>query len=348
MQAEISTIQVQLINITYKSYKMTELILRDVGDGLNLIIHNNKHSDLTVDFGGNKNLCWHCHFIDNFLLTHFHKDHYEGFSNCNPTHCYLQLDNFYFPAMPSFTDNKVFYFSLLAMNIRISSKFPIQGTILNILRKLNRKPLNFIPVAKDDIIILGSNKYEILWPPKELKEEETLIDIKRAIEDFEKAKESDPELNKIYKHIYEYFSDRDINEPDEFNYDFLQPKISDEVNDLVKKANDSLRSAANRLSVDFRQDDNILFLGDLKEKEILLVVDELSKNHNTTYDILISAHHGTHWHNCLNSITCNICLASVGQRLRNNIVYDYKNISNKFIRTDEWGDIRVSQRLKLK
>ena len=62
---------------------MLNMTLKDVGDGLHLYIENEDNYYLTIDFGGDKNINHHYgtfgyHFIDSFLLTHFHADHYNG------------------------------------------------------------------------------------------------------------------------------------------------------------------------------------------------------------------------------------------------------------------------------
>lgn len=331
---------------------MKKLILRDVGDGLNLLIKKDGIYNLVVDFGGDKNLDCFVFFIDSFLLTHFHNDHYNGILKCNANNSLWYLNNFYHPIMPKFQDNKLFFMYLLAMNIRVTKNHPIQNTILGFVRKLNRTPLNFIPIGTGDIIFCGNSKYEILWPPKELKEEDTLMQIKTAIIDFERAKEIDSTLKDIYQNIEKLYSDKNINELNEIEIetatDAIQEETSNEFSETIRTANDSLRRAANRLSVAFRQDDNILFLGDLEKNEINHVVDELVKQHKITYKILIAAHHGTHWGNSLKSIKCKICLASVGESLRSHIKNDYKNISNKFIRTDLWGDIKILNKVEIK
>lgn len=330
---------------------MQKMLLRDVGDGLNLIINNNNYHDLTVDFGGQENIDCFCFFHDSFLLSHFHADHYSGILNCNYHHCHWDLDNFYLPRMPRFVESKNFFMCLLTMNIRISKKHPIQNSILDIVEKrLNRKPINFKAVSKGDIFLCGNSKYEILWPPIELTEEEALTDIRNAIKDFDEAKKNDSQLGEIYRRIYNIFSDRDIDEVSlsQQTEDYPLTEFDGELSEIVKKANKSLRKAANRLSVAFRQDDNILFLGDLEKREIESVVKDLIDNQNIVYDILIAAHHGTHWEMSLTKIGCDICLASVGQTLRGKINYEYNAIANKFVRTDEWGDIRITKRNRVK
>lgn len=328
---------------------MERMLLRDVGDGLNLLINNNKYHYLTVDFGGDENIDCYCCFRDSFLLTHFHSDHYNGILKCSHLHCGWDLDFFYHPAMPSFTESIYFFMCLLTMNIRISRHHPLQNTILDLVKRINRKPVNFRPVSKGDIIVCGNRKYEILWPPKVLTDEEVLTDIRRAVSDFEEAKKSDRRLEEIYHNIYNKYSERDINSVDIIEHSEPIPyEFEGELSEIVKKANKSLRKAANRLSISFRQDDNILFLGDLEKHEIECVVSDLVHNHNICYDILIAAHHGTHWDSSITSIKAEICLASIGQTLRKHMKYEYKSISNKLVRTDEWGDIRITKRNRVK
>jgi len=252
--------------------------------------------------------------------------------------------------MPKFTEATVFYMSLLALNVRISHNHPIQSSILTFIKKLNRKPISFYAVSKGDVILCGNRKYEIWWPPKELAEEETLTDIRNAIKIFEEAKEYDKQLNEIYTQIYKSYNDKNINEVYENEESNQRPltEFNGEISEIVQKANDSLRKAANRLSIAFRQDDNILFLGDLESHEIKLVVHDLVLNNNIHYDNLISAHHGTHWHKSLLSVRCDNCLASLGQTMRKYIKHEYRKIATKFVRTDEWGDIRITKRNKVR
>jgi len=318
--------------------------MRDIGDGLCFTITHGNHRDLTVDFGGNKEIEWGCHFEDDFLLSHFHCDHYNGFLKSN--HFFYNLTNFYYPIMPSFAESKTLYLSIISMNLRISKKFPIQDSVFSIVSRLNIRPLNFIPISKGDVFISGGKKYEVLWPPKILEQEETLSEIRSAIKDFNDARDADPILNDIYNRINERHEQQDNNDIDFLRLNFSDIVIPEELNEIVKSANDSLKRAANRLSIAFRQDDNILFLGDLKEKEINVVVNELLQNLNSTYDILISAHHGTHWGSSLRGVSANICLASV-DKLKGYIDYQYIGISDKFIRTDEWGNVTIKQKLKI-
>ena len=332
---------------------MKFLYLRDVGDGLNLHIKNDTNHNLTVDFGGNKRL--HCPFRlhGSFLLSHFHTDHYNGILSCYNRHFpfkFWNLSNFYYPAMPVFLESKELYKMFIAMNIRISNNHPIQSTIMEYISSLNQNKISFHSVSRGDIITCGNTKYEILWPPKVLKEEETLKSIKNAIRDFNKALDGDTELSSIYERIKNKFSDRDFNEIniEESNENSELTDFTGKLSELTKKANSSLKSAANRLSIAFRQDDNLLFLGDLEKRELKSVVANLVNEKNTVYDVIIAAHHGTHWDDELLKLKCNICLASLGSKLNKYLKNEYKIISEKLIRTDDWGDINIKKEFSIK
>jgi len=329
---------------------MKKLLLRDIGDGLNLLIKNTRNFDLTIDYGGDKGIQSGICFIGNFLLTHFHADHYNGFLDRHKFPLCLHLTKCFHPIMPQFTNNRTFFMSLLAMNIRISKNHPLQSTILSLIQKLNNQQIQFIPLSKGDTFQVGKSKYEVLWPPKTVNEEDTLKAIRDAIEDFNKAKEVDKKLQKIYERISTIFSDRDIFKIADIELDKNEQleNSNQEHIKIIRTANESLKKAANRLSLAFKQGQNLLFLGDLERSEIDLVVNDLIIQETTYFEILIASHHGTHWGNSLNNISTHYCLSSTGLDMRKHIDYRYKDISEKFVRTDEWGDILVSNSFKIK
>ena len=327
---------------------MKRLIMEDVGDGMNLLIQNSDHFDLFIDFGGNKNIDYRCFCAqDDFLLTHFHTDHYNGILNCYKymLKCW-NIRNFYHPVMPKFSDSNTFFKYLLAMNIRISKNHPIQNFIFKTASKINNKPIKFIPVGMGDEIVCGNKKYNILWPPRELKEKETLKVIKDAINHFEIAKEKDKILNDIYESIEQLSFDNFDDNILEDSLPTLEKNLVE--NKEVEMANKSLKKAANRLSIAFSQGENLLFLGDLEKKEINLVVNKLCNNNSNWFDIIISAHHGTHWGNELINLKTEIVLASVGITLKKHLSNNYKTISKKFINTHDWGNIKIVRKTKVK
>jgi hypothetical protein len=324
---------------------METLVMKDVGDGLNLLIVNDKSPDLTIDFGGDKDLepawCFH----DNFLLSHHHADHFNGIIKCyeEKKGCW-HLNNFYFPIMPEFPDNRKFFLSLFAINSRLNPNHPIQSSIIALVNNLNNKKVKIHALSKGDKIKVGVNEYEILWPPKVIDDKSITKDIANAIKDFESAANEDRKLKNIYDNLADLTLESLFEEPRILEKRVIIEEKAEVQNKLVKEANNSLRKAANRLSIAFKQSDNLLFLGDLENKEIKQVVSGLQLTNDDYFDIIVSAHHGTHFHKNLLTIKSDITLASVGSTLKRNLKPGYRSISTKFVNTFDHGDIVLRKR----
>ena len=113
--------------------------------------------------------------------------------------------------------------------------------------------------------------------------------------------------------------------------------------DIYKNFNDALRNATNRLSIAFRQEDNVLFLGDLEKKELRCVSNNLKTQQQLYYDCLVAAHHGTHWHKAMKDLHCKVCLVSAGNSLVSKIKKEYKSISSSLYQTFFVNDIVLSK-----
>ena len=103
-------------------------------------------------------------------------------------------------------------------------------------------------------------------------------EIVTAIKDFEEAIKEVEELGNIYNRI----KDLPLDTAREYGEE-IRSKETKTISPIVQKANESLRGAANRLSIAFKQSDNLLFLGDLEAKEIGQVVKQLKKASNLTH-----------------------------------------------------------------
>lgn len=319
--------------------------MKYVGDGLNLLICNNKSPDLTVDFGGNENLEPSWCFHDNFLLSHHHADHFNGILKCyeEKKGCW-HLNTFYFPTMPEFPDKKKFFLSLFSMNIWLNPYHPIQSSIIAVVNSLNKRRVAIRTLSKGDTFKIGQNEYEILWPPKVIEDENITKAIATAVKDFEIAAAKDDKLQKIYSRLADVSLDSFFSEPEVLK-GYTKMDQETEPNELIKTANSSLRKAANRLSIAFKNADNLLFLGDLEKREIGQVVSELISKKDDYFDIVISAHHGTHFHKELLKINSDIVLASVGYKLKRYLKPEYRFVGNRFLNTFDLGDIVLKRGL---
>lgn len=226
-------------------------------------------------------------------------------------------------------------------------------------------------VSKGDTFVYGKRRYEVMWPPKQIEEKDAIKDVHAAIEAYEKLAQENPILRQteIISTAIQNFFIR-LGEIDQFQvereelfehaiydirhrwrhiipefYEFSKEENPLENKQLIKEINDKLRKAANHLSIAFRQEDNILFLGDLEPKELEIICEELDANKQTHYDILIAPHHGTHWHEKMKQLKCDYALASIGSSLVCNIKQEeLSTISKCFLRTDCYGSINIHKK----
>ncbi len=310
------------------------IILHKVGDGLNMFIKCQNIYDFGVDFGGNelKKCCYL--FNNSFLLSHFHADHYNGLFD-ERLYVLWQIEKFYFPVMPQFDNSIAFFCSLLSMNYYMNSNYLIHSSVFKYIQQINSKVIGFQAVSQGDMIICEGKDFEILWPPKIMDTNKSKSIIKKAIIDFEKAKKENSDLNELFNLITQRKENLNI-----FDYNFDTSKegyerkgINPIVNLTIQTANKSLKNAANRLSVAFRSND-ILFLGDLENEEIEIIMEILKNKGQTNYKYLIAAHHGTHFDDSLKILNCEYCLVSNGKRMKNFFKWKYNTISKNTLQTE--------------
>lgn len=110
---------------------------------------------------------------------------------------------------------------------------------------------------------------------------------------------------------------------------------------MVKRANDSLRSAANHLSLAFHENNRLLFLGDLEGNPIKQVVSELLSKDRNRFLAIITPHHGTHWQRDLGRLRAWYAISSVGARLFRHASPNFKLLAEECLLTYFNGDIEV-------
>jgi beta-lactamase superfamily II metal-dependent hydrolase len=114
-----------------------------------------------------------------------------------------------------------------------------------------------------------------------------------------------------------------------------------ELLERLRDVNNELHGVANDLCLVFSRDDKLLFLGDLEARQLRSVVTCLRKRHNTRFEVMIAAHHGTHWHDKLRYLSARVVLVSNGERMRPYYKNQYEDIGCSVLQTETTGDLKV-------
>jgi hypothetical protein len=335
--------------------------LADVGDGLAGVIITLSGKVIQIDCGTQQDprLALTKGLIrihpDVFLLSHFHVDHYNGFFAWRsiPRHPFATIDQVYFPRIPEFPSRERFVCCLFAISQRVMGDITgsMEADFLNILSRINRNRFAYRSLAEGDNFIVDGSTFSVLWPPRLIDDKATLKIIDHGISAFDQARKEDELTRQIYKtiedkgvinpylHDDEQAADGSNRSPN--NEQLLFQRKEGELPEVVKKANESLRAAANHLSLAFMEDNRLLFLGDLESHEIKKVVRTLKQRESLRFQVLITPHHGTHWQRDLTQIRCIWAVSSVGPKLFKKSSPEYKKIADRCCVTYLLGDVEL-------
>ncbi|MEW6230379.1 MAG: hypothetical protein AB1700_20210, partial [Bacillota bacterium] len=295
-----------------------------------------------------------------FVISHFHADHYNGLVRAAESfrERRFAIREVYYPRLPDIpvTEKRELMCYLLAMNGRILGRDTglRELDLLRVFQKLNRAPFRHIPVSQGDTILVDGVPFEVLWPPRQV-DEGTRDAIRKALASFRKALEEDKTLQKRYNEVSEgglvdIYLDEDSATMSELADDDAREdagnhrgdphtRRSEPLPQSVRDANEDLRKVANHLSIAMAQGNNILFLGDLEDSHIAWVVAYLGRRHMNGFHLLVTPHHGTHWHDELENIRCTYSVSSNGARLHARKSSAFKRISSWSLNTYDCGDI---------
>ena len=362
-----------------KFIDMENFFMNDVGSGLNCAIRRDSSFQFMIDMGAKDRKLVNLgnskpYVTDTFMLSHYHHDHYNGIGKHKVK---FALKNVYLPKIPTLCDpatnediSSKFVTSLLSFAFYLERKTIIEY-ILKLLYSSSTKKFKVKFVSKGDTFVYGERGYEVIWPPKQIEENDAIKDVRAAIDAYEKLAQENPllrqteiisieirnllirlgeidqfqvEREELFEHAIYDIEHRWRRIIPEF-YEFSKEENPLDNKQLIKETNDKLRKAANHLSIAFRQEDNILFLGDLESKELEIICKELDANNQTHYDILVAPHHGTHWDEKMKQLKCDYALASIGHSIVHNIKQEeLSSISKCFLRTDCYGAINIHKK----
>jgi beta-lactamase superfamily II metal-dependent hydrolase len=343
---------------------MITVYVPDVGDGLAAGVRTLDQTSIEIDCGSQNDAETAFHKgvyriePDVFFLSHFHADHYNGLLHANrpPPYPWLAIRQAFYPRIPVFRQRETFLRCMLAMDhwLMGDTSGSMAADFLSVLSGINRTSFTYRSLCMGDTVSIGGSLYEVLWPPRELDDDATLKVIGTAISDFNAAAEEHDSLRRILESIGERGQMRPYMGEDEETGELpgcgenAEPRRhgphvykGEDLPEPIGKANESLRNAANHLSLAFHEDNKLLFMGDLEQHEIRDVVGMLADKKRDHFFAMITPHHGTHWHNALRDIRTSCTISSVGSGLFRYVSAEYKSISDICLITHLNGDIEV-------
>lgn len=265
------------------------------------------------------------------------------------------IETVYYPGIPKFQRNAEFYNALFTINARLlgDETGSMEYDFVKCASRISSRSVRSVPLFAGATVQHGSSSFEVLWPPQVLTEKKALADVRRAIEDFEAALDADPMLRRLHERVlgeesFQQLSTRNVRK------NIARERTDRETSDVVrspherrglsastKRANKSLRDAANHLSLALCHDRSLVFFGDLEKPEIWQVVDELLKRSRTRFVFLVAPHHGTHWHPKLENLRCEFSISSCGPKLSGKFAPGFKAISRRSLATFANGDLHI-------
>jgi hypothetical protein len=254
------------------------------------------------------------------LISHFHRDHYNGLYKINDYS--LSIDNLIIPKLPfdalmsrgikSFLAIQLFY---LAENTGF-----YETDILNIIKRKNRT--NFIVNRKslDETFMASNIEFDVIWPdPRYIS---NMQSVRIALANIATIMEENEDFNNFYNEVLEStFLNQEIENVIIEELNPLRPfeiRLTDKQRLLLKNANSRLINVANDNCLAFQNiEQRFLSLGDLSNGALWNLFDSKFSN-PFEYEIVLSAHHGTHHttHTNWNNIKSCVVVHSNGVRMQ--------------------------------
>ena len=168
--------------------------------------------------------------------------------------------------------------------------------------------------------------------------------------DFDKALEKDDERRRLHELVREERLFEKLNEGGTYAPSNRGPHAWEnrdrtkgrKLSWAVRRANSSLKAAANHLCLAAAKGETIVFLGDAEAHEIRQIVHELTSKSLRRFHILVTPHHGTHWHHSLGTIRSEFSVTSNGPKLCSKMIPHFKALSRKSYATFANGDIWIA------
>lgn len=302
-----------------------------------------------------------------FLLSHYHSDHYKGLVKASRlSQSKIQALNWepemiYLPGMPIIDKREEFYLTLFTMNMFILGDLTgsIELDLFKLIRKMRTKSPTFKYrfLYQGDTFDLAGEKHIVLWPPRRILNDDLTESITKTIDDFNRLKEENEQLKKIYHQIknsnvvddlikqasqeHEKINElSDLIEKNDGVYIEENYELSQNKDTNISELNKKLINIANHLSLAFYKESDLLFMGDVSPQVIPKIIEILQSSNALIYDSIITPHHGTYWDDSLKNLRANYVLVSNGSKLSAGLHPDWYSVGT-VISTHLHGDIKL-------
>ena len=271
-----------------------------------------------------------------FLLSHFHLDHYKGIFLLENYHLRTRFRNVYCARLPEMPEATHLMFAMLSISaFSLGSRSgSLEYDFIRTISRVNLLDFAWHRLSQGDHFSVGERKFTVTWPPRVLPDD-TKESIMRTISDFEKTIDAYPQIKKLYEQMRERgelwvrgigegrtAADREDSvlkvSPD--THEDLQhelPIIAEtrEWAQALKPLNTKLKRAANQLSLAYF-DEQLNFFGDLYPPEISRCVEYIeSVTAQREWSQVVLPHHGTQWHDALLKLQGVLGCSSIGPEL---------------------------------
>lgn len=245
------------------------------------------------------------------VISHFHLDHYKGLANIDD-HT-LSIKKLIIPKLP--TQESLFEGMKAFLGLQIFYLGEITGyyetDLLKIIRRKNTTRFNIERKERGDNFEASGDYFDVLWPEKDYLKASTAID--NALNKINSVIEENEAFGDFFRKALEseiFDNDYTLHEGEE-EVTNKKIEISKEQRELLQSANRTLINLANVICLAFHnRERKLLSLGDLSDKALdkLFILDF---NEKVKYDVILSAHHGTHsslepkWNNIKSCVVVN-------------------------------------------
>jgi len=305
-----------------------------------------------------------------FVVSHPHADHYSGLLRLAKMQSGKERQEslirsggtFFYPMVPRNPDAQRLVFLLAQLN-KVISYLP-ENVLGCAVAATSDGPIRGRPLKRGDEIELAGIHVDVLWPPP-LLDERTTARLRNLVREYEQIAEEAAERGderliraveavreptddlQMTERLYGIPEDREQSGLSEIEDDFSEEGERERSNLLddrnfdirLRRLRTSISRGANLLSLVLAtRPQRYVFLGDLDESLHPDIIGDLV---DQDHELLLSAHHGTHFGPDLLRLQSRYVVSSVGPpRLDRRVRPEYASIGTH-LRTDTAGDVMI-------